>query len=410
MPRFMIAPRTSRWLLGAGAIAAAGLLASCGGDGNSYFAPVNVPNSVAIADVNGDGTQDLLVATTLYQGYQDNPGFANVILNSASSPGTFATGVQYPTTNLDPSSMAVADLTGSGSLDMVVANVFGSVSVYMHGSTPGTFMAAVDVATGGAPNQVVIGDINGDGLPDLVLADLFGSVIYLLQDPAHPGQFLPPVVLPTTTSASSVALADLNGDGAVDIVAAGTDGYGNGGAYVFFQVAATPGTFLSPVSLPAGIGPQSVKAADMDGDGLTDLVVADYGYADGSGAGVSILLQDPAHAGTFLAPVTYASPGGSIDVAVGPLTTPGVNDVVLANLAPGATGSVSVLLHDPAHPGALLTATNYAGFGQPLGVALGDLNGDGALDIAVADATSATVLIQSSTQPGAFAPAKQVGQ
>ena len=55
---------------------------------------------------------------------------------------------------------------------MVVANVFGSVSVYLHGATPGTFQPAVDVTTGGAPNQVVIGDINGDGQPDLVLADL----------------------------------------------------------------------------------------------------------------------------------------------------------------------------------------------------------------------------------------------
>jgi hypothetical protein len=410
IPALLMALRPARWLIRAGALAAAGLLTSCGSDSNFYFAPVNVPNSVAIADVNGDGAPDLLVATTLYQGYPDNPGFANVILNSATAPGSFQTGVQYPTTNLDPSSMAVADLTGSGFLDMVVANVFGSVSVYLHGATPGTFMAAVDVPTGGAPNQVVIGDLNGDGLPDLVLADLSGSVIYLLQDPAHPGQFLAPVVLPTATSASSVTLADLNGDGAVDIVAAGSDSYGNGGAYVFFQVAATPGTFLSPVRFDAGFAPQAVKAADMDGDGLMDLVVADFGYSDGSSAGVSVLLQDPAHAGSFLAPVTYASPGGSIDVAVGPLTTGGANDVVLANLAPGSTGSVSVLLHDPAHPGALLAATNYSGFGQPLGVALGDLNGDGRPDIAVADATSATVLIQSATQPGGFAPAKQVGQ
>ena len=53
-----------------------------------------------------------------------------------------------------------------------------------------------------------------------------------------------------------MALADLNGDGAVDIVAAGADGYGNGGAYVFFQVAATPGTFLSPVTVPAGPDPR----------------------------------------------------------------------------------------------------------------------------------------------------------
>ena len=60
-----------------------------------------------------------------------------------------------------------------------------------------------------------------------------------------------------------------------------------------------------------------------------------------------------------------------------------------------------MLLQDPAHPGALLAATSYPGFGQPLGVAIGDLNGDGLADIAVADATSATVLLQSATQPGA---------
>jgi FG-GAP-like repeat len=399
---------SGRWLPAAAALIAAGLLASCGGDGNWYYAPVNVPNSVAIADLTGNGVQDLVVATTAYQGYPDNPGFANVIMNSATSPGTFATAVPYPTTNLDPSSIAVADLTNAGALDMVVANAYGSVSVYMHGATLGTFLPAVDVPTGGSPNQVVIGDVNGDGLPDLVLADLFGSVIILLQDPAHPGQFLSPQSLPTATSASSVALGDMNGDGALDIIAAGSDPYGNGAAYVFLQVAATPGTFLSPVSVPAGAAPQSVKVADMNGDGALDLVVADFG--NGGGAGVSVVLQDAAHPGTFLAPVNYATPGGSIDVAVGFLTTAGANDVVVANLSPGGTGSVSVLLHDPAHPGALLAATNYAGFGQPLGVALGDLNGDGRLDIAVADGTTATVLIQSASQPGAFAPATQVGQ
>jgi hypothetical protein len=402
-------------LVRTGVLATIGLLASCSSNNNSgyYAVTTNVPNSVAIADVNADNVPDLLVATTLEQGTPDNPGFANVILNSASTPGTFAIGVQYPTTNMDPSSIAVGDLTNSGKLDMVVANFFGSVSVYMHGSTAGTFMAAVDVPTGGAPNQVVLGDINSDGLLDMALADMNGSVIVLLQDPAHPGQFQAPLSLPTTVSCNSVALADLNGDGALDIVAAGSDSFGNNGAVsIFFQVAAQPGTFLTPVSIPAGAQPSSVKVADMDGDMLPDLVVANYGPgADGKGSsGVSVLLQDPAHAGAFLAPVSYATPGGAIDVAADALTVAGKNDVVVASLAPGGTGSISVLLHDPAHSGVLLAATIYSGFGQPLGVAIGDLNGDGRPDIAAADATSATVLFQSATQPGTFAPAKQVGQ
>src|SRR5256885_10924658 len=47
----------------------------------------------------------------------------------------------------------------------------GSVSVFMHGASPGTYQTAVDVTTGGQPNQLLIGDINGDGKPDLVRSE-----------------------------------------------------------------------------------------------------------------------------------------------------------------------------------------------------------------------------------------------
>jgi hypothetical protein len=401
----------------AGLAIALGTLTSCHDDSGPNLPPIiPVPNSIAVMDVNGDGAPDLLVATTADQGYVQNPGYADVILNTPGSLGTFHTGVHYSTTGTNPSSIAVADLTGSGALDLVIANFgSGSVSVFMHGPTPGTFDAAVGVPTGGQPNQVVASYLAGSakGRPALVLADMSGNVIVLPADPANPGKFLAPMKLSTGLVTPSVAAADLTGgSGPPAIVAATYDSSGNNGAVsVYWPDPHNSGMFLSPVTFPAGAQPQSVKIKDVNGDGLPDIVVANLGPGtDGKGAaGVSVLLQDPAHPGSFLPPVTYSTPGQSIDVAVDDLNGDHKPDLVVANLAPANTGSVSVLLQDPAHPGAFLAATNYPALGQPLSVAIADLNGDGHPDIAIADGPSAGVLLQNAASPGSFSPVTQVG-
>jgi hypothetical protein len=312
-----------------------------------------------------------VVATTADEGAALNPGYADVIMNTPGSLGTFQKGVHYATTGTNPSSIAVGNFTGTGGTDLAIANFGnGSVSIFLQGATPGTFNAAVDVPTGGQPNQVVASDLTGTGgRPALVLADMSanGNVIVLPPDPANPGKFLAPIKLPTGLTTPSVAAADLtaaSGAGRPAIVAATFDSAGNNGAVQIFRPdpnPSNPGGFLPAVTCPAGAQPQSVKIADVNGDGLPDIIVADLGPgADGKGSpGVSVLLQDATHPGSFLPPVTYATPGQSVDVAIGELQMgTGKMDLVVVNLLPAGTGSVSVLLHDPQHPGAFLAATN----------------------------------------------------
>lgn len=411
------------------ALTAAGLmagLAGCG-HGDDYFVvggplppgygSVYVPNSVAVADVNGDGIPDLLVATTVDQGGGNNPGLAAVYLGNAASPGSYQQGATYPSTGTDPSGIAVLNLstvTGSGT-DLVVSNFgSGTATIFLHDpANAGKYLAGTSLTTGGQPNQVISADINGDGVPDLVFADMStsGNAVVVLQDAAHPGQFLAPLNLATGGLTPSVAAADLNGDGLVDVVAADFDSNGNNGQVtVFFQNPASPGTFQPAVTFPAGAQPQAVRIADVNGDGLPDLVIANRGPGgDGTGSpGVSILLQDATHPGSFLAPATYSTPWGAIDVAVGDVNGDGKPDLVVASLGPAPTGAVSVLLQNASTAGTFSAANSYAGFGQPLSVAIADLNGDGHPDIAVADGNNATVMLQSASAPGTFAQAVPV--
>jgi len=255
-------------------------------------------------------------------------------------------------------------------------------------------------------SQVAIGDLNGDGLPDLVSADY--NVSLFLQ--TSPGTFAAPIPL-YSGGANWVAVGDLNHDGMPDIAL--TDSVGV--KLLMHTGVAAATTYAAPVTIftqtpNANVaGANLIAIADVNGDGLNDLIITDPGPTGGAAPTVSVLLQDAANPGQFLAPVSYATAAGSLaeDIVVTDVNGDGLKDIVI-----GGTASVDVLLQNPAAAGTFLAAASYA-VEDANQVAIADVNGDGLLDIVVATgvshpmlngviSNSPGVLLQSAAAPGTF--------
>jgi len=319
--------------------------------------------------------------------------------------------------------------------------------VLLHNGSNGTFEASIEQAItdslGAAqPNAVAIADINGDGKPDLLIADgntgssqstgvigvQPGNLIVMLQDAANPGHFTQSQTLPlgppnTYNRGVRIAVGDLNGDGLVDVAVTNFDVNGqNGVVSIFFQDPSKPGTFLPVVNLDAASEPSGIVIADVNGDGVPDIVIASEGQtSDNTGvAGATILLNSKDHPGTFGAPVTYAGQYGDMGLAVGDLNGDGLPDIVLTSANyPQGTGSITVMLNQKSAPGTFVTygsgsaATlgtgTYPGLGHTNSVAIGDLNGDGVPDLAIADGTGICIMLGDKSSPGNFGTIAQVG-
>jgi FG-GAP-like repeat len=385
------------------------LLASCDDHDHGCFGCGNIVPSefsagVVSADFNGDGFADVVALSTVLPAVSASPSNIKAYLSSAA--GVFAAPVSTAD-GFKPLYLASADFNGDGLLDLVSASYDdGALNVFFNSKTnPGTFNPAVALNSPGA-SQVAIADMNGDGLPDLVSADF--NVSLFVQTSA--GTFAAPISL-YSGGANWIALGDLNGDGAADVAL--TD---NVGVKVLMHTgAASAMTFAAPVTVFTQspnvnvVGANLIAIADVDGDGLNDLLITDPGPSGGMSPAVYVLLQDPANHGAFLPPVGYAIASQDLpqSILVKDLQGTGKLDIVI-----GARESVTVLLHDPANPGKFLPASIYPAPGANE-IALSDINGDGRLDIVVSNGvtfpmqggvatTHPGVLLQSATTPGTF--------
>jgi hypothetical protein len=195
----------------------------------NYNAGGYSPAAVAIADVNADGKPHIVVAN-LCAVYGGCPAGGSVGVLLGNGDGTFQAPVTYASGSVDASSVAVADVNGDGKQDLLVSHqclsggdCHGTVAVLL-GNGDGTFQSAVVYGSNGYDAMsVVVGDVNGDGNPDHVVANLFcltncnATVAVLLGN--GDGTFQTAMTYDSGGyEALSVALADVNGDGTPDIV------------------------------------------------------------------------------------------------------------------------------------------------------------------------------------------------
>lgn len=168
-------------------------------------------------------------------------------------------------------------------------------------------------------------------------------------------------------------------------------------------------------ALPAFDYFTAVAVADLDGDGLPD-VVATFTHSASAPPHpgfVAVYLQRRDQPGSFGAPKVYSVGNDPVAVAIGDLDGDGHPDIVTANTILASSGAgvsdVSVLRQNPAAPGQFRSAESHAVGAVPHDVAIGDLDGDGRPDLAVADSEGLSVLVQSPVTPGAFLPRVHVG-
>ena len=361
----------------------------------NYDTGGQLPDAVVVADLNGDGKPDLIIA---------NSGSSTVAVLLGNGDGTFQAAVNYAAggVNLWPEfgSVAAADLNGDNKIDLVVTNSCisstdcssGTIGVLL-GNGDGTFQPVV-VYNSGAPaaRSVAIADLNGDGKPDIVVANCGnlaacpgdGVVGVLLGN--GDGTFKPAVTYDSgAPQAVSVAVADVNADGKPDILVANSSGTGR----VSVLLGNGDGTFRASGGY-ASLNAQALAVADVNHDGKLDVVTANMenGGCDAGDGSVGVMLGDGK--GTFASEVSYDS-GGCFyiahSVAVADVNGDGNPDLLVANYCASggcsANGTVvGVLLGNG--DGTFQPVNTYnTGSIFALGLAVADLNGDGAPDLVV---------------------------
>lgn len=306
--------------------------------GNINFAPeVELTTgaaqlSVAMGDLDGDGKLDL--AAVIFSTNTVSV-FRNISVDGTLDAASFAAKVDYET-GTSPRSVAIGDLDGDGKLDLAVANrASNTVSVFENTSSVGviSFAEKVDYSTGNSPYSIVISDLDNDERPELVVPNRLSNSVSIFKNTSTVGtiSYSSKVDFDTGADPEEVAVGDLDGDDKPDLAVVNLNDHtvsvlmnsSTGGAI-------NTSSFAAKVDFTTGTSPRALAIGDLDGDGKQELVIAN----DGDNT-VSVLKNTSSvgviDATSFASKIDFETETGVRSVAIGDLDGDGISDLVVGN-------------------------------------------------------------------------------
>jgi len=353
------------------------------------YASGDLPDSLAVADLNGDGQPDVIaanenssIAVLLGNGDTTLRGALNF---HSDIPGRLSSEGAVVTADFNGDGVPDAAVLNTGSSSVTIFLADPTL-----GFKPGETYDSSNGIVANGDLEMTAGDVNGDGKTDIVTIGVGGIHILPGEGDGTFGEpsALPNAAIRQGVLAVSIVVADLDGDGNTDIAYTQT---GMMPDKTFFneldvQYGDGKGNFTTPVIYPStGFSPTAIRAADFNMDGKIDLVTGNASVTIG-GSTVTVFLNQGSRAFSpstpyFVGPLGAAALTVSLEVA--DVDNNGVPDLVVAEDGNGQASQsfVTVLRNDGT--GAFTTAAQYSTGTFLSDIATGDFDGDGELDIAV---------------------------